>query len=38
MTITKDDLVQQIYKNHDNLTKAQAKEAVEAFLKISKAL
>jgi integration host factor subunit alpha len=36
MTITKDDLVQRIYQNHDNLTKAQAKEAVEAFLRISK--
>ncbi len=36
MTITKADLVQQIYKNHEELTKAQAAEAVEAFLRISK--
>ncbi len=36
MTITKADLVQQIYKNHEGLTKAQAAEAVEAFLRISK--
>jgi integration host factor subunit alpha len=36
MTITKDNLAKQIYKNHDNITKAQAMEAVEAFLKISK--
>ena len=36
MTLTKADLVQQVYKNHDNLTKAQATDAVEAFLKLSK--
>jgi integration host factor subunit alpha len=36
MTLTKADLVQQIYKNHEGLTKAQATEAVEAFLRISK--
>jgi integration host factor subunit alpha len=36
MTLTKDDLVQKIYQNHENLTKAQTKEAVEAFLRISK--
>ncbi len=36
MTITKADLVRQIYKNHEELTKAQAAEAVEAFLRISK--
>ena len=36
MTLTKADLVQQVYKNHDNLTKAQAVDAVEAFLKLSK--
>ncbi len=36
MTLTKADLVQQIYKNHEELTKAQATEAVEAFLRISK--
>jgi len=32
MTLTKADLVQKVYKNHDNLTKAQATEAVEALL------
>jgi len=36
MTLTKADLVEQVYKNHDNLTKAQAVDAVEAFLKLSK--
>ena len=36
MTITKADLVQQIYDNHEELTKIQATEAVEAFLRISK--
>jgi integration host factor subunit alpha len=36
MTLTKADLVQQVHKNHDNLTKAQAVDAVEAFLKLSK--
>jgi len=36
MTLTKADLVQQVYKNNDNLTKAQATDAVEAFLKLSK--
>ncbi len=36
MTLTKSDLVQQIYKTHDNLTKAQAIEAVESLLKIIK--
>ena len=36
MTLTKADLVQQVYKNHNNLSKAQAVDAVEAFLKLSK--
>jgi len=36
MTITKADLVQQIYNKHEELTKDQATEAVEAFLRISK--
>ena len=36
MTITKADLVQQVYKNHGNLTKSQAVDAVESFLKLSK--
>ena len=35
MTLTKADLVQNVYQNHD-LTKAQAAEAVEAFLQIAK--
>ena len=35
MTITKADLVQNVYQKHD-LTKAQATEAVEAFLQIAK--
>ncbi len=36
MTLTKADIIQQVYKNHENLTKAQATQSVEAFLKISK--
>ena len=36
MTLTKADLVQQVYKNHGILTKAQASDSVESFLKISK--
>jgi integration host factor subunit alpha len=36
MTITKADLAQQIYNNHEELTKIQATEALEAFLRISK--
>ena len=36
MTITKADLAQQIYNNHEELTKIQATEAIEAFLRISK--
>ena len=35
MTLTKADLVQKVYEVHD-LTKVQAAEAVETFLKISK--
>jgi integration host factor subunit alpha len=35
MTITKADLVQNVYQKHD-LTKAQATEAVETFLHIAK--
>lgn len=37
MTLTKADLVQQVYKTHPSMTKAQATSAVEAFLSISKA-
>lgn len=36
MKTTKAELAQQVYNNHDGLTKAQATEAVEAFLRISK--
>jgi integration host factor subunit alpha len=35
MTLTKADLVQKVYQNH-NLTKAQAADTVEAFLRIAK--
>ena len=35
MTLTKADLIDQIYNTHD-VTKAKASELVEAFLKISK--
>ena len=36
MTLTKADLVQQVYKTHPSMTKAQATNSVEAFLAISK--
>ncbi len=36
MTLTKADLVQQVYKNHEGLSLVQAAESVEAFLRISK--
>ena len=35
VTLTKADLVQRVYQEH-NLTKAQAAEAVETFLRIAK--
>ena len=36
MTLTKADLVQKVYSSHDNLTKAQATQAVEALLSTMK--
>ena len=36
MTLTKADLVQQVYKTHENLTKMQATEAIETLLRIMK--
>ncbi len=36
MTLTKADLVQQVYKTHFSLTKAQATDSVEAFLSLAK--
>ena len=36
MTLTKADLVQKVYKDHENLTKAQATQAVEALLSTMK--
>lgn len=36
MTLTKADLVQQVYKSHPSMTKAQATTSVEAFLALSK--
>ena len=36
MTLTKADLVEAIYKTHDTVTKAEATDAVEAFLRIAK--
>lgn len=35
MTLTKADLTQKVYENH-NLSKMEAAEAVESFLKVSK--
>ncbi len=37
MTLTKASLAHQVYKEHESLTKQQAAEAVESFLRISKA-
>ncbi len=36
MTLTKADLVQQVYKNHPTLTKSQSTDSVETFLNLSK--
>ncbi len=36
MTLTKADLVQKVYERHENMTKQQSIEAVEAFLRLSK--
>jgi len=36
MTLTKADLVQQVYKTHPTLTKAQSTDSVETFLALSK--
>ena len=36
MTLTKADLIQQVYDQHDGLTRIQATYSVEAFLRISK--
>jgi integration host factor subunit alpha len=36
MTLTKADLIQKVYQQHDNMTKQQATEAVVAFLRLSK--
>jgi integration host factor subunit alpha len=36
MTLTKADLVQEVYKTHPALTKAQATDSVESFLRLSK--
>ena len=36
MTLTKAELIQQVYDEHDGLTRIQATDFVEAFLRISK--
>jgi len=36
MTLTKADLVQQVYKKHEGLTKSQATESVEILLRLAK--
>lgn len=36
MTLTKANIVEQVYKQHDSMTKAQATEAVETVLRIAK--
>ena len=36
MTLTKADLIQQVYDQHEGITKVQATDSVEAFLRISK--
>ena len=35
MTLTKAELIQQVYDEHDGLTRIQAADSVEAFLRIS---
>jgi len=36
MTLTKADIVQRLYEDHDTMTKQQATQAVETFLRLSK--
>jgi integration host factor subunit alpha len=36
MKLTKEGLIQQVYKQHEGLTMTQATDSVEAFLRISK--
>ena len=36
MKLTKEGLIQQVYKQHEGLTKTQATDSVEAFLRNSK--
>lgn len=36
MTLTKADLIQELYEKHEEMTKEQAKNAVESILRISK--
>jgi len=36
MTLTKSDLVQQVYREHEGLTKSQATESVEILLRLAK--
>jgi len=36
MTLTKADIVREVYLSHDGITKAQASEAVESFLNLAK--
>jgi len=38
MTLTKAAIVEQVYATHENLTKAQATEAVEAILRLSNSI
>jgi len=37
MTLTKADIVREVYMRHDDITKAQASNAVESFLNLAKA-
>ena len=36
MTLTKADIIQQVYNQHEGLTRVQAADSVETFLRISK--
>jgi len=36
MKLTKEGIIHQVYKQHEGLTKTQATDSVEAFLRISK--
>ncbi|SHO49689.1 integration host factor subunit alpha [Desulfopila aestuarii] len=38
MTLTKTDIVREVFMRHDDITKAQASNALESFLNLAKAV